>query len=269
MPDPYQAPDQLDPQVLDAIVQRLEERGENARFQAMIAAYLAEIPPDRPLSVLDLGCGTGVVTRRLSEHLHPEAEVHGLDVSERFLAEARRLAPESRIQWRLSSGTELPYPDASFDWVVLHTVLSHLPDPLATLREVRRTLRAGGRAVLFDADYASTTFAYPDLALMRETDFRLLAAVAANLDVCRQLPRYLAEAGLSLDRHVGDVLSEAGRGDYYLSSVQGFAKLIPALGILSAEEGRAWVEHMLAAHEAGTFFASCTYYTFYASRPST
>jgi len=268
MPDPYQAPDQLDPAVLDAIVARLEERGQNAAFQAMIAAYLAEIPSDQPLRVLDLGCGTGVVTRRLEEHLHPAAELHGLDVSERLLTEARRLAPESRIEWRLTQGSELPYEDASFDWIVLHTVMSHLPDPLATLREVRRALEPGGRAVLFDADYASTTFAYPDLAQMRETDFRLLAAVAANLDVCRQLPRFLAEAGLNLDRHAGEVLSEAGRGDYYLSSVKGFAKLIPALGILSEEEGQAWVEHMLAAHEAGTFFASCTYYTFYASRPS-
>lgn len=268
MPDPYQAPDELDPSILDAIVVRLEERGQNAEFQAMISAYLAEIPAELPLRVLDLGCGTGVVTRRLEEHLHPQAELHGLDVSERFLAEARKLAPNSGIEWRLANGDELPYPDESFDWVVLHTVMSHLPDPVATLREVRRVLRLGGRAVLFDADYASTTFAYPDLELMRETDFRLLAAVAANLDVCRQLPRYLAEAGLSLDRHVGDVLSEAGRGDYYLSSVKGFAKLIPALGILSEEEGQAWEAHMLAAHEAGTFFASCTYYTFHVSRPS-
>ena len=58
------------------------------------------------------------------------------------------------------------------------------------------------------------------------------------------------------------MLSECGRGDYWLSSVRGFARLIPALGILPPEEGEAWARQMLQSHEDGTFFASGTFYTF-------
>jgi hypothetical protein len=50
--------------------------------------------------------------------------------------------------------------------------------------------------------------------------------------------------------------------------VRGFARLIPALGILSEAEGEAWVKQMLEAHEAGTFFAAGAFYTFHAERNS-
>jgi hypothetical protein len=120
--------------------------------------------------------------------------------------------------------------------------------------------------IVFDADHASTTYGLPEYGRMRTVDQTLAEAIATHPDICRQLPRLLKTAGFQLERHRSELFSECGRGDFWLSSVRGFARLIPALGILPEEEGRAWVEAMLGSHEEGTFFAAGSYYTFFASK---
>jgi ubiquinone/menaquinone biosynthesis C-methylase UbiE len=265
--DPYQFPDAHNDQVLDAMFTRLEDRGRNPVFRGMMHEYFTQLPSDEPVKVLDLGCGTGVVTRELSEYLHRDSEIIGMDISARMIEKARELSGGHRIEWMACDEGPLPFPDDHFDAVIMHTLMSHVPDPAGTLREAGRILKPSGRAVIFDADYAGTTFAHPDLHKMRETDFRLFSFIAANIDVCRQMPRLLREAGLLLTGHQPHVLSEAGHGDFWLSSVQGFARLIPQLNILPPEAGKAWVDHMLKSHEEGTFFASGNYYTFLAEKP--
>ena len=264
--DPYQSPDSQSDEAIAAMTTRLEDRGTNEDFQEMISDYLFGIPQDEAVSVLDLGWGTGVVTRRLEEHLSQDSRLVGADISERFLKAAAEFSQSDFIRWERVPEGRLPYEDESYDFVILHTVMSHVPDPVATLAEAGRVLKRGGRLIVFDADYASTTYGYPDFEKMREIDHKLLAAVAANLDVCRQMPRYLVAAGLVMEGHEGYLISEAGEGDFWLSSVQGFAKLIPALGILPPKEGEAWVNHMLRSHDEGTFFAASSYYTFVASK---
>ena len=96
---------------------------------------------------------------------------------------------------------------------------------------------------------------------------KLTSAIATHPDICRQLPRLLKAAGFRLQRHDSTLLSECGTGDFWLSSVRGFARLIPALGILPAAEGQAWVDHMLRSHADGTFFAAGAFYTFHAVKP--
>lgn len=264
--DPYANPDRQADATVQAMITRLEERGQHPEFLRMIADYLGTLPQDRPLKALDLGCGTGVVTRRLRAHLHPGSTVHGADISERLLDTARSLSPTAAIAWDKLDSTSLPYGDASFDVVIMHTVLSHVPQPQTLLREASRVLAGRGRLIIFDADHASTTYGLPDYAAMRETDFKLATAIATHPDICRQLPRYLKAAGFKLENHRSAILSECGCGDYWLSSVRGLARMIPALGILSPSEAEAWVSHQMKSHEEGTFFAAGAFYTFHALR---
>lgn len=264
--DPYNDPDSQAEATLDAMMTRLEERGSHPVFGRMIGDYLQAVSRDRPIRFLDLGCGTGVVVRRAVGVLHAGSEVHGADVSGRLLGRARELGEGMRVQWDHLRGGELPYGEEKFDVVVMHTVLSHVQEPVELLRKVGRVLRAGGQLIVFDADHASTTYGQPDYAVMRRVDHLLTSAIATHPDICRQLPRYLKQAGFGLERHCAEVLSECGRGDFWLSSVRGFARMIPALGILSMEEAEAWVGHMLRSHDEGTFFAAGAFYTFHARR---
>jgi SAM-dependent methyltransferase len=264
MPDPYANPDAQPANALQAMITRLEERGQYAGFQEMIRKYVQTLPSDRPLTALDLGCGTGVVVRHLKGHLHPESVLHGADVSAELLKEAARRAADLRIQWDHVSGGALPYADATFDVVTMHTLLSHVTDPAAVLAEVRRVLKADGMLIVFDADHAGTTYSQPDYETTRRIDHLLITAIATRPDICRQMPRLLKQSGFVLTRHETAVISECGRGDFWLSSVQGFARLIPTLGVLSPVEAEAWVNHMTGSHEDGTFFAAGAFYTFYA-----
>ena len=264
------------------MVTRLEERGNHPEFQRMIDDYSTMLDKDVPLSVLDLGCGTGVVIRNLEKKLHPQSVLYGVDISQKLLDAAKSIDPASRVQWQKSeAGGSLPFDDASLNAVVMHTLLSHVPDTATILREAVRVLQPGGRIIIFDADHMATAFGLPDLARMVDINQRLAAAIACHPDICRQLPRHIKEAGLLLDTHRSRLaptvalpgpptrtgrpartrahtysrpprhrraaptarrsylLSECGRGDFWLSSVRGYARLIPALGILPPEEVRA------------------------------
>jgi ubiquinone/menaquinone biosynthesis C-methylase UbiE len=97
--------------------------------------------------VLDVACGTGIVTRRASQLVGPEGFVAGLDVNPAMLAVARSVSPTS-IEWHESSAEAIPCPDASFDVVTCSLGLQFVPDRPAAMREIRRVLADGGRVAI-------------------------------------------------------------------------------------------------------------------------
>ena len=98
--------------------------------------------------VLDVACGTGVVTRLAAERVGSSGRAVGLDVNADMLAAARAASPGSRIEWHEGSALALPFPDASFDVLFCQQGLQFFPDRAAGLREMRRVLVPGGRLAL-------------------------------------------------------------------------------------------------------------------------
>lgn len=95
--------------------------------------------------VLDVGCGTGVVARRVAVLVGP-MNVAGLDLDPAVLEVGRRIEPH--IDWRAGSAEVLPFPDASFDVVLSQMAIQFFPDRLGALREMRRVLAPGGRVAI-------------------------------------------------------------------------------------------------------------------------
>jgi ubiquinone/menaquinone biosynthesis C-methylase UbiE len=95
-------------------------------------------------TVLDLGCGTGRFTEALRERF--EANVIGIDPSEKMLAQARSKSPDRGIRYEHGRGESIPLPDNSVDLVFMSMIFHHLEDPLLAARECRRVLRDGGTA---------------------------------------------------------------------------------------------------------------------------
>jgi hypothetical protein len=85
MTDPYHNPDALPSSTIDAIITRLEERGRHPFFLSAINQYVAILERDRKLSILELGCGTGVVMRYVETLVHPTSVLRAADISEQFL----------------------------------------------------------------------------------------------------------------------------------------------------------------------------------------
>ena len=98
--------------------------------------------------VLDVACGTGVVTRELPYRVGKTGRVVGLDINPGMLATARAIAPNLPVEWMDGNAISMPLPDASFDVVVAQQGLQFLPDKPAGLAEMRRVLVPGGRLVL-------------------------------------------------------------------------------------------------------------------------
>jgi SAM-dependent methyltransferase len=111
-----------------------------AQWPPKLADIAAIAPGDR---VLDVACGTGVLTRAAAVRVGPSGRVTGLDLNEGMLAVARRLRPE--IDWRQGDAQDLPFADHAFDVVMSQFALMFFPDRPRTLREMWRVLAPGGR----------------------------------------------------------------------------------------------------------------------------
>jgi SAM-dependent methyltransferase len=100
--------------------------------------------------VLDVACGTGVVTRLAAERVGSGGRVVGLDINGAMLAVARALpaVTGAPIEWMEASALEMPLPDADFDVVLCQQGLQQFPDRSTALREMRRVLAPSGRVAL-------------------------------------------------------------------------------------------------------------------------
>lgn len=99
--------------------------------------------------VLDVACGTGIVTRLAAEQVGATGTVTGLDINPGMLAVARSVAStETPIDWQEASVEAIPLPDATFDVVLCQMGLQFVADKPAALREMRRVLVPGGRLLL-------------------------------------------------------------------------------------------------------------------------
>jgi SAM-dependent methyltransferase len=267
--DVYRITDQLDDPSLDAIVTRLEARGKHPRFVAMMQQYFDAMNIDSAESVLDLGCGTGVATRAIARRPGFRGRVTGIDLSPYFVAVAERLAAAeniARIDFRVGDSQSLSLPDEGFDAVVVHTLVSHVNDPLAVLREVRRILKPGGTVGIFDGDYASMTFAGDDPVKSKETDDAIIQAIVTQPRVMRQMPQLLREAGLAMTASFAHDVADIGKADFFAPALQSFLKLLPRSGAMTEPQAQLWVAAMLERSEQGIFFGASNFYSYVARR---
>jgi SAM-dependent methyltransferase len=268
--DVYRITDRLDEATLETLVNRLEARGKHPRFIEMMQQYLDAMDIDSAASVLDLGCGTGVASRAIARRKGFAGRVIGIDRSPYLSAAATRLAQEEGLGNVIEFGTgdshSLGIADAAFDAVVAHTLLSHVEDQLAVLKEIVRVVRPGGQVGIFDGDYASMTLAVDEPAKAKAMDEMIVNAQVTNPRIIREMPGLLRAVGLERTAAFAHVVADIGTADFFAPTLQALKRLLPKSGAMSESDAGAWADAMMKRSEEGTYFGASNFYSYVAKR---
>jgi len=170
--------------------------GEDARKQLLAQAEL------RPgYGVLEIGCGTGILTI-LAKQLYPDVAVTGLDPDAKALARARSKAARAgvSVQFDQGFGDQLPYPAGTFDRVFSSVMYHHLPPAQKqnVLREAHRVLKPEGEFHLCDFEVREDgspgfllRLSHPKELLQDNSEARVLSFLQqAGFRDCRKLGRH-------------------------------------------------------------------------------
>jgi len=151
-------------------------------------------------SALDVGCGTGNLSFCLAG-VPRIARVTGIDVSPAYVAHAKRMNRDPRVDFEVADACALPFDDASFDHALSMLVLQFIPRPNRAVAEMRRVTRRGGTIAAATWDTAGGLIPYRmifDTAAMLDGEGEALRAKAYGRPMCRpgELARVWRDAGL-------------------------------------------------------------------------
>lgn len=163
--------------------------------------YRTLIPALRQgMSVLDIGCGTGAISRGIARMVGNSGKVIGIDHTSHFIESGKVTCREQKnLQLIHADLFEFQTPE-KFDLVIAARVLQWLSDPAGALLQMKSFLRNGGQLSVLDYDHEALEWQPlpPDSMLTFYSKWLQWRSDAAmNNRIARDLPRYFSEAGLS------------------------------------------------------------------------
>ena len=251
----------------EAVVKQLEivyRTRDVLRRRRLVREALAAAPGER---ILDVGCGPGFYAEELLEQVGPDGSVVGVDSSADMLAvAAHRCEGRGNVAFHQADATSLPVRDGEFDAALSVQVLEYVDEVDVALAEIHRTLRPGGRLVVWDVDWATVSMRTADPARMR----RVLDAWDEHL-ADPALPSRLAP----LLRAAGfeDVAAEGHTfatielvPDAYGGSIVPFmAGFVAGRDAVGADDVAAWLAEQRELAERGEFYFAVVQFCFTAT----
>ena len=248
------------------MVNSLEERGRTPGYLGGVASLLAAAGLQLSESVLEVGCGTGVLCRwvanQQTDSNQPQGrnKIVGVDVNPYFLREAAALVAREGmnrlVEFKEGSAEALPFPDESFDLVFSSTVIQRV-NADNMLSEMARVTKPGGRAaVLGHAHDMPRRIILPlGETLKAKIDSPPWVTDRGHPEGCddANLYRRFSNLGLS-DLKMFPYMASFG-GDSCLQGLQ--SSILPGL---SPEEAEEWHAAVALAAKDGTFFIATPYH---------
>jgi ubiquinone/menaquinone biosynthesis C-methylase UbiE len=242
-----------------APAQRILALSETPDMQAQRRHVTQLLAPRAGEHILDVGCGPGHLISEIAEAVGPGGRACGVDVSEQMLA----LAAQINLELAHMSGTRLPFEDGSFDAAVATQVYEFVEELSTALAELRRVLRAGGRALILDTDWDSIIWHSSNTARMQRVLDGWRRRVA-DPHLPRTLAAQLRASGFTVTRREVFTIFDA-TGDERSYSAQQITHLgASAIGV-QASEIRDWAADLRDLVRAGDYFFSLNRYIFLAA----
>ena len=260
MPDVYATITEAEPAVVEGLVDILELRANDPQQREMREAYFSDVDFPSGARVAEVGCGPGPVARALASR-PGIGDVVGVDPSPIFIAKGRELGRDCRnLTFVEGDARALPLEDNSFDVVVFHTMLCHVPGPELALTEASRVLCSDGLLAVFDGDYATTTFACGDFDPLQACADACVEYLVHDRWLVRRLPRLVRAAGFELGRFRSHSYMEApSSGGYMFAILDRGADALLADGRITLETADALKAEARRRSDAGEFFGQIAY----------
>ncbi|MCC6166372.1 MAG: methyltransferase domain-containing protein [Caldilineaceae bacterium] len=259
MSDVYSMIESAEPDLVERLADVLEVRAANSHQQEMLASYLAEIDFVPDAYVIEIGCGTGAVTRRVAAHPNVYRVV-GIDASPIFIHKARALnTAQMKITFEQGDAHALAFPDATFDVAIFHTTLCHLLDPEKAMAEAFRILRPGGRLAIFEGDYASMTLATSLVDPLEVCVHALRESFIRDSWLGRRTPGLAQKSGFIVECFRSHAYSETTSPEYMLTVVDRGADTLAASGRIGQNLAEALKEEARRRIHLGEFFSGVTF----------
>lgn len=268
MPDVWSTVADLDTEMQNRLADVLETRGADVQQRNMRLEFLDAVPFPDGASVLEVGCGTGVLTRVLASR-PGVGEVVGVDPAKSLLERAVALADGlHNVTFLEGDARSLPVENQAFDVVVFDSTLSHVPDAEQALAEAFRVLRQPGWLAAFDGDYATTTVAIADHDPLQECVNAMMANSVNDRFLMRRLPALLRQSGFEVDRvHSHGFVDMSGDG-YMVTVVERGIDILATSGRIGQQTADSLKAEVKRRVDDGIFFGHIAYTSAVASKPA-
>lgn len=196
--------------------------------------------------VLDVGAGPGFFAGGLAGLVGADGQVDGVDINERFVADANaRFASQENLAFHHIDDHRLPFADDTFDRAICKNVLEYVPDLQASLTEVRRVLKPGGRLQVIDSDWG---FVVVQPWHKKTVDEFFAAASAAFNEpyIGRRIAGDLSGLGFKeVTVTLSPFVDQSGRGLHVLRNMAGYIETFGSMPKAQVDELLAQVEQAL------------------------
>lgn len=215
------------------------------------------------MTVFEAGCGLGDDAFRIAAQVMPGGKVVALDASAAMIEKAKSRKPSGELPVEFQTGDvkALPFPDNSFDRCRIDRVLQHIPEPERAVAELVRILAPSGLLLAYDNDWGTFSVTSGDHEITRILE-SLWRDSFTNSWIGRDLCDYFISAGLSEVKVYPrtSVITDFETADR-VYNLRETVRRATAEDIISAAQGRRWMEELINRTAKGSFSAALTAYT--------
>ncbi len=234
---------------------------------AIRKAYLSDLKLPSDARALELGSGTGHVTKDLLD-LAGAKTAHGLEPSPVMVERAKKsFGNDTRLSFDIGDAKDTGFEDASFDLVLMHTLLCHVPGPEAVVQEAFRILKPGGVLAICDGDYDTATAQIADFDPLDQLIRFMINQNVTNLWIMRQVSGILAKTGFQLGARKGHGYVAEAEATYFLTVIDRGADRMIEERVLFPETAEALKAEARRRVAEKTFFGFMSYVSQIATKP--
>jgi len=248
------------------VTEAREVRPADSPYRAMLD-HAADVALPRGTRVLEVGCGSGTIARLIARDPRVR-EVVGVDSSPLLVSKARHLAAgDARLRFDVADGTALSFGASSFDTVILHRVLSHVPRPEQVLVEAARVLRPGGGLAIFDGNFATLTLGDGEHDPLESCVSAFVPAHVHDPWIVQRLSTLASATGFVSGRLRSFGQVQMDDTEYVVTIVERGATALVAAGRIGSYLGEALKAEARRRAQAGALFGHIAYACLMARKP--